>query len=203
MHFGKSQHFRAVNTHHDGEERAKQAFETPITDRKGRGGKQESIFVLVKLIFYQMFTEEVDTRFIWNYYFFQMLGGSWLVWEEMRWSQRSHLRRLWKFLHFSVVFCAGFMPGALLPRCHPPFHLPIIIDCLICIRLYPHTSVHPSVCLPIWFLTACHVPGNSPRLLPSTCPFSTYSSSSRQELLIASYVPGTVLGPRNPVWEII
>ena len=44
VHFGRSQHCKAVNTHCGGEERAKQAFKTPITERRGRvGSKKEHI----------------------------------------------------------------------------------------------------------------------------------------------------------------
>lgn len=49
--FGKSQHFRAVNTLHGREEQAKQAFKIPTTESKGKVRNKRAHICVSGLIF--------------------------------------------------------------------------------------------------------------------------------------------------------
>lgn len=65
---------------------------------------------------------------------------------------------------------------------HPSFHLSIIIDCQFVQELAPFPLSLP---------------------LPPLPPTHSESVHPAAQIIDACYVPGIVLGPRNPEWEIV
>lgn len=65
-----------------------------------------------------------------------------------------------------------------------------------------HPSISPSLLMPVCTRNLLLSLSSSP-FLPSLLPSHSESVHPAAQIIDAFYVPGIVLGPRNPEWEIV